>query len=637
MSKCMKCGALLPPVGDCPACAKAAAQTTLPGVPSFLDRDLMIDRRAPGRAEGPAFAERSPAPPPAVAPLAGPLPPPAEPRVATPRNAPGIARPTPPGMTPAARPASGQPAWAQAQPQAPGGSGFPLNVPPPPASVQPSLSPMTPAYGTPSAARARAAAGPALPVVGPESVSPVADTLPGTPFTEPKAPAPSGLPRMGPAGHLQAAASGLPHAAGSAQQHAASGLPHAAGSAPSHAAAGLPHAAGSQPHAASGLPQAVGSQPRATSGLPQAVGSQPHAASGLPQAAGSAQQHAAASGQQRMAASGQQHVGGSGLPHAAASGQQRMGTPAQPQMPTSAQPHAATSGLPHMPSSGPSHLAASEGQHPAASSTGLPRMAPASGQPPMAAAPGQAPLSAALPGVARTESAASGLPQMAQAPSSHLHLEADSSGLPPMEPLDPASFSLPPLQSVAPAPGLPVMEQATPRAEKPRPQAAPSRSQPGVAEVHARPASLWRRLLSFSIDTAAIGGVAALYITLASSVTGVKSPEAGLSGLDGFVAWLRALHTVLLPGFFLVLLLALVYCAVAAFLWNGRTLGRLLLGLRLVDTHGLAPAPGRAIVRAMLSSVSFVLFLGGFWMALFDRRGQTLHDKLTSTFVVQPS
>ena len=75
----------------------------------------------------------------------------------------------------------------------------------------------------------------------------------------------------------------------------------------------------------------------------------------------------------------------------------------------------------------------------------------------------------------------------------------------------------------------------------------------------------------------------------------------------------------------------------AAFLWNGRTLGRLLLGLRLVDTHGVAPAPGRAIVRAILASLSFVLFLGGFWMALFDRRGQTLHDKLTSTFVVQPS
>jgi uncharacterized RDD family membrane protein YckC len=100
---------------------------------------------------------------------------------------------------------------------------------------------------------------------------------------------------------------------------------------------------------------------------------------------------------------------------------------------------------------------------------------------------------------------------------------------------------------------------------------------------------------------------------------------------------MHALKSVLLPGIFLLLVLATVYCAVAAFLWNGRTLGRLLLGLRLVDTHGLAPAPSRAFVRALLSVVSFGLFLGGFWMALFDRRGQTLHDKLTSTFVVQPS
>ncbi len=126
-------------------------------------------------------------------------------------------------------------------------------------------------------------------------------------------------------------------------------------------------------------------------------------------------------------------------------------------------------------------------------------------------------------------------------------------------------------------------------------------------------------------------------VTLASSVAGVKGPQPGLTGLDAFVAWLRAMHSVLLPGVVLVLVLATVYCTVAAFLWNGRTLGRLLLGLRLVDTHGMAPTPGRAIFRALLAGLSFVLFLGGFWMALFDRRGQTLHDKLTSTFVVQPS
>jgi uncharacterized RDD family membrane protein YckC len=198
------------------------------------------------------------------------------------------------------------------------------------------------------------------------------------------------------------------------------------------------------------------------------------------------------------------------------------------------------------------------------------------------------------------------------------------------------------------APALAAAPEAVPAASLPPPPAPaparPPRSTTGVRsaarpehEVHARPAALWRRLLAFAIDTASIVGVAALYLLLASTVTGTKKPEAGLSGLDAFFAWLQAFKSVLLPGMVLMLILALVYCAVSAFLWDGRTLGRRLLGLRLVDTHGAPPAPTRAVVRALLSTVSFGLFLGGFWMALFDRRGQTLHDKLTSTFVVQPS
>ncbi|RKH26868.1 RDD family protein [Corallococcus sicarius] len=272
-----------------------------------------------------------------------------------------------------------------------------------------------------------------------------------------------------------------------------------------------------------------------------------------------------------------------------------MESPAQP---------AAPSGLPRMEAS-------------AQPSSGLPRRDAerASGLPLMDA-PAQA-------------SASSGLPRRDAAPSQGLPLMEDPALLPPLETPAFAAASLSPPPGVSrmeasPSPAAPVKSQA--------PAAAPV---PG--EVHARPASLWRRLLSFTIDTAAIGAVAAAYIVLASSIAGVKGPQPGLTGLDAFVGWLRALHTVLLPGVVLVLVLATVYCAVAAFLWNGRTLGRLLLGLRLVDTHGMAPTPGRAIFRALLAGLSFVLFLGGFWMALFDRRGQTLHDKLTSTFVVQPS
>jgi resuscitation-promoting factor RpfA len=203
---------------------------------------------------------------------------------------------------------------------------------------------------------------------------------------------------------------------------------------------------------------------------------------------------------------------------------------------------------------------------------------------------------------------------------------------------------LPPPRQVAPeraAPpraSLPVMPPRAPaRAPAPTPAPVAALAADGVTEIHARPASLWRRLLSFAIDAGAIAGVASLYLLLASSVVGVEAPKTGLAGAEALAAQARALESILVPGLVLVLVLALVYCAIAAVLWNGRTLGRRLLGLRLVDTHGLSPAPGRAVVRALLATLSFGLFLAGFWMALFDRRGQTLHDKLTSTFVVQPS
>src|SRR5205085_10371467 len=108
------------------------------------------------------------------------------------------------------------------------------------------------------------------------------------------------------------------------------------------------------------------------------------------------------------------------------------------------------------------------------------------------------------------------------------------------------------------------------------------------------------------------------------------------SGLDGWMARLHQIERVWIPGAVLGAVLALAYCAAGAFLFQGRTLGRALLGIRLVDGTGLAPAPVRAVVRAVLASLSVVFCFAGFWWALFDRKGQTLHDKLTATYVVRP-
>jgi len=158
-----------------------------------------------------------------------------------------------------------------------------------------------------------------------------------------------------------------------------------------------------------------------------------------------------------------------------------------------------------------------------------------------------------------------------------------------------------------------------------------------VREVRARPAALWRRAGALLLDAALVGGILTLFLWLAVAIVppgGVRG--APLPGLDGAVARLRTVQDALPPALLLGVLLAVVYSSVFAFLWGGRTVGRWLFGIQLVDRRGLAPAPGRAVARALLSVVSFGLCLAGFWLALFDRRGQTLHDKLTRTFVVRP-
>jgi len=152
----------------------------------------------------------------------------------------------------------------------------------------------------------------------------------------------------------------------------------------------------------------------------------------------------------------------------------------------------------------------------------------------------------------------------------------------------------------------------------------------------ATPAPLWRRAGATLVDLLLAAGVGLTYLAIAAAVVGLKPPPSQLTGLDALMVRAHALERVLLPGLILVLVLAAAYGAVFGWLWEGRTLGRRLLGIRLVDQTGQAPTPVRAILRAALSLFSFAAFLGGFWLALFDRKGQTLHDKLTSTFVVRP-
>lgn len=79
-------------------------------------------------------------------------------------------------------------------------------------------------------------------------------------------------------------------------------------------------------------------------------------------------------------------------------------------------------------------------------------------------------------------------------------------------------------------------------------------------------------------------------------------------------------------------LVFVAYCAVS---WAliGRTLGMMLLGLRVVKADGEPPGVWRSVVRALGYWVSAILMLGFIWIAL-DQRRQGFHDKLAGTVVV---
>jgi uncharacterized RDD family membrane protein YckC len=154
-------------------------------------------------------------------------------------------------------------------------------------------------------------------------------------------------------------------------------------------------------------------------------------------------------------------------------------------------------------------------------------------------------------------------------------------------------------------------------------------------QILASPASLGRRLLALTIDAAVVGTGAVLFLFLAAAITKAKSPPGNLGVLDAWLFRLSAWHGLVVVALFLLAALALAYTTFGAFLFRGRTLGRWLTGLHLVDKKGEALTPVHAVTRATFALVSMGLFFSGFWLALFDRRGQTLHDKLASTFVVR--
>ena len=114
---------------------------------------------------------------------------------------------------------------------------------------------------------------------------------------------------------------------------------------------------------------------------------------------------------------------------------------------------------------------------------------------------------------------------------------------------------------------------------------------------------------------------------LASKI-GMTTTEAGSSGIEG-------IFNLQGPGAILTFAVAAVYFVLMEGFLGG-TLGKLLLGTRVVNSHGHAPGISAAIIRNLLRIVDFLpfLYILGVLLVLTSKQKQRLGDRLAGTFVV---
>ncbi|WP_242344742.1 RDD family protein [Anaeromyxobacter terrae] len=198
----------------------------------------------------------------------------------------------------------------------------------------------------------------------------------------------------------------------------------------------------------------------------------------------------------------------------------------------------------------------------------------------------------------------------------------------------------PPLPRAARGSGAAVARAAPPAAVPQRwpesepeeePQAPEGRAD--RVEVHLRRPAPWRRAAAWAIDAGPLlAGVVFLGRSLlAATPAGLPPTPSGLDGLLDLLA--REAGVVLSLAALLAVALA-VYATLAHAL-AGATLGKWMVGLRVVGPDGRRPSLARSAVRAALGGVSAGLLGLGFLLALFTRSGRALHDLLARTWVVE--
>ncbi|MGW2631354.1 RDD family protein [Streptomyces chattanoogensis] len=200
-----------------------------------------------------------------------------------------------------------------------------------------------------------------------------------------------------------------------------------------------------------------------------------------------------------------------------------------------------------------------------------------------------------------------------------------------------------PSQASAPQAGFPPQGGAAPGADGVIPWKPPAADVffAAAQAAEGRPAGLGRRLAARLIDSAVVGALtAAVAVPLWGTVTDhidAKVEAAKQSGREVTVYLLDGTTTPLFAAVLAVLLIGGGLYEILPTLKWGRTLGKKVCGVRVLDIEGHdTPTLGAAVKRWLCYSVLGVLAVGivnAVW-CVFDRPWrQCWHDKLARTFV----
>lgn len=151
------------------------------------------------------------------------------------------------------------------------------------------------------------------------------------------------------------------------------------------------------------------------------------------------------------------------------------------------------------------------------------------------------------------------------------------------------------------------------------------------AEIHLRRAPDWKRALAWLVDGLPFAALFAFALRLALDRLPHAAPLDLAATLDLAGTEIAGITGPIFAG---TLILFAVYHLLAHGM-SGATLGKRLLGIRVVGRDGQRPGLGRAGVRAALAAVSLLLLGLGVLLALFTRSGRALHDLLARTWVVE--